>query len=274
MAVNIWEGAKVDALIEAISNGQKVDKQQGAINAGRVLAIGSDGLVIPAYSIMPDNVKTALIDCFEHVYWDTADGEKYGKALKDALFSMSVDSRVIYELPYGTDMSAFTVDTGVPARNDMDNEDFTILIKGTWEPTTEASFLLDASAKSRLDGSVFTGLRIATTVSNDQIMTRTTFKNLGGNSTPFNMDVAHDIVIVVRNFSRHLLIHSYVDDDLVYSLEDIITNTADVVGNYKIGIVESGIVRPWSGTIDFYKIYKVALSNQEINELVGTNITV
>ena len=274
MAVNIWEGAKVDALIEAISNGQKVDKQQGAINAGRVLAIGSDGLVIPAYSIMPDNVKTALIDCFEHVYWDTADGEKYGKALKNALFSMSVDSRVIYELPYGTDMSAFTVDTGVPARNDMDNEDFTILIKGTWEPTTEASFLLDASAKGRLTGDIMVGLRIATTVSNNQIMTRTTFKEQGGNSTPFSMDTAHDITIVFRNFSKHLLIHSYVDGNLVYSFDDVITGTADAVGNYKIGIVASGTVRPWSGTIDFYKIYNVALSNQEINELVGTNITV
>ena len=274
MAVNIWEGAKVDALIEAISNCQKVDKQQGAINAGRVLAIGSDGIVIPAYSIMPDNVKTALIDCFEHVYWDTADGEKYGKALKDALFSMSVDSRVIYELPYGTDMSAFTVDTGVPARNDMDNEDFTVLIKGTWEPTTEASFLLDTSVKSRLDGSIGTGLRIGTNVNNNQLNTRTTFKNSGGNSTTVSADVAHDITIVVRNFSKHLLIHSYIDGDLVYSYDDLLDGTGDAVGNYRIGIVASGTVRPWSGTIDFFKIYKVALSNQEINELVGTNITV
>lgn len=279
MSVNIWEGAKADALIEAVANGQKVDKQQGINNAGKVLAIGSDGLVTPAYSIMPDAVKLALVHCFENVYWKNADGERqYGKALKDALFSKSIDSRVIYEIPYGVNPGGLPVDTGVAARNDMGNEDFTILIKGTWVPSSTIGVLLDANAKNTSTGNILQALAIRSFADANGVHFRVWFKGVGTQSAAetagVDATVNHDVVIVVRNFSKHIFINTYVDGTLLYSWDDISTNPSPMVNNYMINTPGGdGVPRPWPGTYELFKIYNVALSNQEINELVGTNIT-
>lgn len=282
MAVNIWEGAKADALIEAVSNGQngqKVDKQQGTNNAGKVLAIGSDGLVTPAYSIMPDAVKLALVNCFENVYWNTPDGEQYGKALKDALFSNSVDSRVIYEIPYGVHPGSLPSDTGVAVRDDTSNEDFTILIKGTWVPDPAIAVLLHAGAQDQTSGYIGTGLTIRSFVIEDGVHFRAFYRGVGSQQnadTPaVDPNVNHDFIIIMRNFSKHLFINTYVDGNLLYSYDNLITNPSKMVNNYKIDDVDSnGNPRPWKGTYELFKIFNVALSNQEINELVGTNITV
>lgn len=282
MSVNIWEGAKADALIEAVANGQngqKVDKQQGTNNAGKVLAIGSDGLVTPAYSIMPDAVKLALVNCFENVYWSTPDGEQvYGKALKDALFSKSVDSRVIYEIPYGVNPGGLPLDTGVPARNDMGNEDFTILIKGTWVPSSTVGVLLDANAENTSTGNILPALAIRSYVDANDVHFRAWFKGVANqqaaDTAGVDATVNHDVVIIVRNFSKHIFVNTYVDGTLLYSRDDIQTNTSPMVNNYMINTPGGdGLPRPWPGTYELFKIYNVALSNQEINELVGTNIT-
>lgn len=282
MSVNIWEGAKADALIEAVANGQngqKVDKQQGTNNAGKVLAIGSDGLVTPAYSIMPDAVKLALVNCFENVYWKNADGEQvYGKVLKDALFSKSVDSRVIYEIPYGMNPGSLPMDTGVPVRKDTANEDFTILIKGTWVPNQAIAVLLDAEARNPSTGNVGAGLRIRSFVDSNGAHFRAWYKNgsqADADTAGVDATVNHDVIIIMRNFSKHLFINIYVDGDLLYSHDDLITNAGEMVDNYKINMIgqTDGLPHPWTGTYELFKIFNVALSNQEINELVGTNIT-
>lgn len=281
MAVNIWEGAKADALIEAVANGQngqKVDKQQGTNNAGKVLAIGSDGLVTPAYSIMPDAVKLALVNCFENVYWSTPDGEQYGKALKDALFSKSVDSRVIYEIPYGVNPGGLQLDTGVPARNDMENEDFTILIKGTWVPIMGIGVLLDANAENPSTGNILPALAIRSYTDENGVHFRAWFKGIAtqqaADTAGVDATVNHDVIIIVRNFSKHIFVNTYVDGTLLYSWDNIQTDNRFIVNNYMINTPGGdGVPRPWPGTYELFKIYKVALSNQEINELVGTNIT-
>ncbi len=281
MSVNIWEGAKADALIEAVANGQngqKVDKQQGTNNAGKVLAIGSDGLVTPAYSIMPDAVKLALVNCFENVYWKNADGEQvYGKALKDALFSNAVDSRVIYEIPYGVNPGSLPMDTGVPVRKDTANEDFTILIKGTWVPNQAIAILLDADARNPATGVVSGAMRIRSYVDSNGAHFRAWYKNgiqTDADTPGVDATVNHDIIIIVRNFSKHLFINTYVDGNLLYSYDDLITNPGEMVNNYIINMIGSdGQPHPWTGTYELFKVFNVALSNQEINELVGTNIT-
>ena len=260
MAVNIWEGAKADALIEAVSNGQngqKVDKRQGVNNAGKVLAIGSDGLVTPAYSIMPDAVKLALVNCFENVYWNTPDGEQYGKALKDALFSKSVDSRVIYEIPYGVNPGGLPLDTGVPARNDMGNEDFTILIKGTWVPSNTIGVLLDANAENPSTGNILQALAIRSYVDANGAHFRAWFKGVGNQQTAdtagVDATVNHDVIIIVRNFSKHIFINTYVDGTLLYSRDDIQTNTSSMVNNYMINTPGGdGLPRPWPGTYELF----------------------
>lgn len=282
MAVNIWEGAKADALIEAVANGQngqKVDKQQGTNNAGKVLAIGSDGLVTPAYSIMPDAVKLALVNCFENVYWKNADGEQvYGKALKDALFSNAVDSRVIYEIPYGVIPGSLPFDTGVAARNDANNEDFTVLIKGTWVPNPKIAILLDAEGIDPSTGNTTGAMRIRSYVDSEGVHFRAWYKNGDqGDASTTGVDAAinHDIIIIVRNFSKHLFINTYVDGNLSCSYDNLVTDAVEVVGNYRINLISTidGQPHPWTGTYELFKVFNVALSNQEINELVGTNIT-
>lgn len=84
MAVSIWEGSKAQALIDAIANTQKVDKQQGTESAGKALIIGNDGLVVPGDAIS-GSVKTALLKCFRHVAWIDDHGQDYYDELEAAL---------------------------------------------------------------------------------------------------------------------------------------------------------------------------------------------
>lgn len=86
MEVSIWEGNKAQALIDAITNTQKIDKQQGTANAGKALVVGSDGLVVPGDGI-PTPVKTALLKCFRHVAWIDGHGEDCYDELEYALFN-------------------------------------------------------------------------------------------------------------------------------------------------------------------------------------------
>ena len=84
MAVSIWEGRKAQDLIDAITNTQKVDKQQGTGNAGKALIVGSDGLVVTGDAIS-GSVKTALLKCFRHVAWIDDHGQDYYDELEAAL---------------------------------------------------------------------------------------------------------------------------------------------------------------------------------------------
>lgn len=84
MAVSIWEGSKAQDLIEAITNTQKVDKQQGTGSAGKALIVGSDGLVVTGDAIS-GSVKTALLKCFRHVAWIDDHGQDYYDELEVAL---------------------------------------------------------------------------------------------------------------------------------------------------------------------------------------------
>lgn len=275
MGVSIWEGSKAQELIDAITQTEKLNTQQGKGNAGKVLAVGQDGIIVPAYYVLPDEAKVALIDCFEHVMWKTADGEKYGDALKAALYSKSMDGRIIYEIPAGSDMADYIVDTGVPVQDSNKNEDFTYLIKGTWSDNGTNSFLLDGSGI--YNDIITTSVRLQTNYNNDDniISFRATYKSSGGNSTSYSRAVDHDVVYIVRNFSGHLIIKIYVDGTLDYSFDDYVINTnTNTTGNYRVGQTYNGSQAAWSGSIDMFRIYNVALSNQEIKDLVGVEIPV
>lgn len=274
MGVSIWEGSKAQELIDAITQTEKLNAQQGKGNAGKVLAVGQDGIIVPAYYVLPDEAKVALIDCFEHVMWKTADGEKYGDALKEALYSKSMDGRIIYEIPAGSDMADYIVDTGVPVQDSNKNEDFTYLIKGTWSNGESDSFLLDGSGI--YNGNINTAVRLQATYKNDNTVAfRATYKTSGGNTQTYSASSDHDVVYIVRNFSGHLIIKIYVDGTLDYSFDDYVINTnTNTTGNYRVGKVYSGGQSAWPGSIDMFRIYNVALSNQEIKELVGVEIPV
>jgi len=85
MGVSIWEGSKAQALIDAINNTQKVDKQQGEENAGKVLTVGGDGIVTPMNSTISTDVKNALLTCFRHVAWIDENGQDFYDALEAAM---------------------------------------------------------------------------------------------------------------------------------------------------------------------------------------------
>ena len=274
MGVSIWEGSKAQELIDAITQTEKLNAKQGKGNAGKVLAVGQDGIIVPAYYVLPDEAKVALIDCFEHVMWKTADGEKYGDALKAALYSKSMDGRIIYEIPAGSDMADYIVDTGVPVQDSNKNEDFTYLIKGTWSDNGTNSVLLDGSGI--YNGVINTAVRLQTNYNNNNTVAfRATYKTSGGNTQTYSASSDHDVVYIVRNFSGHLIIKIYVDGNLDYSFDNYVINTAtNAVDDYRVGKTYSGGQASWTGTIDMFRIYNVALSNQEIKDLVGVEIPV
>lgn len=85
MAVSIWEGNKAQALIEAIRQGEKVDKQQGIGNAGKALVVGDDGIVTTRHAALSNIAIQALLNCFAHVTWVDEYGKNYYDLLEAAL---------------------------------------------------------------------------------------------------------------------------------------------------------------------------------------------
>ena len=85
MAVSIWEGSKAQDLIDAILRTQKMDSQQGVANAGKVIGIGDDGLVSPVELALSTTLRSALLDCLEHMAWADENGSTYYNALLTAL---------------------------------------------------------------------------------------------------------------------------------------------------------------------------------------------
>lgn len=95
MGVSIWEGSKAQALIDAVTGAQKVDKQQGVINAGKALVVGEDGIVGFGFVSLSSDAKQALLNCFRHVAWIDEYGSTYISALEDAL-----DQSIAHEWDY------------------------------------------------------------------------------------------------------------------------------------------------------------------------------
>jgi len=279
MAVNIWEGNKAQALIDAIASNEKISKQQGTGNSGKVLVVGSDGDVVPTYNILPDAVKNALMDCFSHVIWDSDKGEStYGKALRDALYDTSPSptptSGLVYELPSGVDANYFSTNTGVEVFDTNAGEEFTILVKGTWEKAivdnaVAQSFVLDARSSS--NGVM---VRIQTDISNDgtTVAFRSTYAQAGGSTQRHSVDGTYNVVFIQRYSSNILTIKTYVDGVLEYSFNNTVTHIMVPGSDYAIGNNHTkGLSKTFTGSYDFIKIYDTALSDEEIATIVGVS---
>ena len=83
----LFSNDKADELIQAITDIQKVDKQQGIANAGKALVVGADGLVVPNGSSITEEIKLALLACFQNVAWATGSGKVLYDDLRDALYA-------------------------------------------------------------------------------------------------------------------------------------------------------------------------------------------
>lgn len=90
MGVSIWEGNKAQELIDAINNIKKIDKQQGSENAGKVLVVGSDGMITLQDPTVSNNIKNTLLTCLRHVAWIDGNGKDFYDALENALSGLPV----------------------------------------------------------------------------------------------------------------------------------------------------------------------------------------
>lgn len=279
MPVNIWEGEKAQALIEAIENNQKVDKYQGIGNAGKALVVGADGIVAFGSAGLTDEAKLALINCFLHIGFIDDKGPDLIADLQAALFTGGGDSRIVYEIPHGTDISKWSIDTQQHAFT-LD-EDFTFLAKVTADASgseTTAMFLLDSLSTE----TPLAGTRCQANISNGNITFRSTF-NGGNNSSQsagaggtttgtYSASAEHTVIMVLRNASKTLTALTYVDGTLDYQDEKACTDVSTTYpSTYYIGKTHSNIERPWLGTVEMYRIYNAALSDSEIERLL--NIT-
>lgn len=279
MAVNIWEGAKVDALIEAISNNQKVDKYQGVNNSGKTLVVGTDGLVTVDNIGLTDAAKIALVNCFLHIGFLDDKGPDLIADLQNALFTGGADSRIVYEISHGTDISDWSIDTQQHAFT-LD-EDFTFLAKATVDASgseTTGMFLIDSLSVA----SPQVGARCQANISNGNITFRNVFNGgntgsqspgAGGTTTgTYSASAEHTIIMVLRNASKTLTVLTYVDGTLDYQEERVCTDISNTYpSTYYIGKTHSDTERPWLGTVEMYRIYNAALSDSEIERLL--NIT-
>lgn len=281
MAVNIWEGAKVDALIEAVTgNNQKLDRNQGAGNAGKALVVGPDGIVAFGNAGMSDNAKIAIVNCFLHIGFLDGKGPELIEALQTALWADAKDTRIVYEIPHGTDISNWVIDTQQHAFT-LD-EDFTFIAKATSNTAgtdTTSMFLLDSLSQETPQ----VGVRIQAHMSDGKISFRNIFNagNTSGSSGggagwktsgDYSADEVHNVIFVLRNNNKNLTVRTYVDGVLDYQDDTVCGDRSTTYPEtYWIGKVRSGAERPWLGTVEMYRIYNAALSDSEIERLL--NIT-
>lgn len=89
----------------------KLDMQQGIENSGKILGIGTDGLIIPveASGGLTSEAKTALLDCFSDVVWSSGNGPSHISALRSALFPAGYP-RIVVTFTPGTH-TVYNVDT-------------------------------------------------------------------------------------------------------------------------------------------------------------------
>lgn len=222
-------------------------------------------------NVFTNQMKVALLNCFNHVAWSDEHGQDYHDALYDALYGS--DSRIVYEIPYGTDISDWSVDTEQHAFT-LD-EDFTFLAKMSWLPSESGAFLLDSQSTT----GAIVGVRIQSGMSDNN--TNVYFLNQfnGGTSnsgagtrtsSTFPANVSHNVICIMKNDNKNLTIKTYVDGQLEYSDNRTLADKENTYpSTYYIGKNHSDAVRPWAGTVDLYRIYNEALTDSEIATILG-----
>lgn len=146
-AVETIESAKTQALASipndytTLANdvtklkGEKIDKQQGSIYAGKSLVVGDDGVVGLGDVGMSENAKMALINTLNHVAWTDEHGASYVQALQNALFADSTESwdyewNYLLGLPENHGM-------GIPSGGSVDAQTITVTAEGIKIPLSD-----------------------------------------------------------------------------------------------------------------------------------------
>ena len=222
-------------------------------------------------NVLTNQMKVALLNCFNHVAWSDEHGQDYYDALYDALYGS--DSRIVYEIPYGTDISDWSVDTEQHAFT-LD-EDFTFLAKMSWLPSETGAFLLDSQSTA---GAVV-GARIQSGMADNNANVYFMNQFNGGisnsgagtrTSNTFPANVSHNVIFVMKNDDKEITIKTYVDGQLEYSDNRTLTDKETAYpATYYIGKNHSDNIRLWLGAVDLYRIYNEALTDTEIATILG-----
>lgn len=227
-----------------------------------------------------DEVKQALLACFRGVAWLDweGSGESLYNALEEALYNEPApDPRIVYEIPQGTDISTWAIDTEQHAYT-LD-EDFTFLAKVTTETaqaTLSGMFLIDSQSTT----TPTVGMRVQGTWTDGNMKILAQYNGgiinsgAGGqtsNSFPVNVD--HDLITIIRNNNKAFTVKIYVDGTLEYSDSRTLSARQNTYPpTYYIGKNHGDVERHWLGTVDIYRIYNEALTDAEITSILGVII--
>lgn len=223
-----------------------------------------------------DEVKQALLACFRGVAWLDweGSGESLYNALEEALYDEPApDPRIVYEIPHGTDISTWAIDTEQHAYT-LD-EDFTILAKASIDMSSQESgtFLLDSLSRT----APTVGCRLQSGLSNNAVNFTATFNQgsayggIGGTTNNTFSKSTHNVIFIMTNYNKYMTVAIYVDGNIELQSSNTLTDKEGAVypPTYYIGMHQGGVARPWPGTVDLFRIYNEALSNNEINEILG-----
>lgn len=219
-------------------------------------------------------IKSAMLACFRGLPYMEGQEDLYD-ALYDALYTTApIDTRIVYEIPHGTDISTWSIDTGQHAYT-LD-EDFTFLAKVTTDTagtSMTGMFLLDSLSTV----TPFVGPRVQANMSNGNLTFRMGFNGAddqggvgGTGSGVYDANEVHTVVFVLRNNNKSVTAKCYVDGIVNYqntaTLQD---KTTEYPETYYVGKIQNGIERPWQGVVDIYRIYNEALTDTEIASILN-----
>lgn len=232
-----------------------------------------DGNIIDSEPLSND-VKNSLLSCFRGVAW--LNWEDSGQSLYDALnraLNGGVDPRIAYEIPSDTDISTWSIDTEQHAYT-LD-EDFTILAKVSVDMSNleTGAFLLDSLSRT---GSAV-GCRLQAGLSNNAVNFTASFNGGDtssgiGNTTSntFTKSDSHDVIFIMVNNDKDMIVKIYVDGNVeLQENRTLVDKENTYPPTYYIGKHHGDVERPWPGVVDLFRIYNVALTNSEINQILG-----
>lgn len=224
---------------------------------------------------LSQDIKEALLACFRDVAW--LNWAESGLSSYEALYlalNGGVDPRIAYEIPHGTDISTWSIDTGQHAYT-LD-EDFTILIKSSVDMSSKESgaFILDSLSRT---GSTV-GCRLQVGLSNGAVNFTASFNGglissgIGGTtSNTFSKSNSHDVIFIMVNNGKNMALKVYVDGNIEYQDARLLQNKegATYPPTYYVGKHHGDYEAPWPGVVDVFRIYNIALSDDEINRILG-----
>lgn len=236
-----------------------------------------EGLAGSGNSGMSDAAKAALINCFLKVAWVDDSGANLIQALTTALYGgdAPVDSRIIYELESGTDLNGRVINTGVPVPTYSEN--FTLIARATLRAKTSgdttASMLFGSGGLSETTKATIRG---CVDYSNGicQFVTNYMYSDAYANSNNISAYENHELLWIIRNNAGTASKYLFVDSNLILNKSESISAYSERTSGSNIILGSHMASQPasFNGTVSMFRIYNKALTNSELEALLGITI--